>query len=86
MKRTISDAQIQLFVTNCIELLKITGDGIDFDGEHLSEIAGIKEQQRNVLEKIFPALRTAMDANGLSDKLIGYTTRFNAFWGAGEVA
>ena len=83
LKRTISDDQIQLFVTNCIDLLKITGDGIDFDWEHLSENADIKEQQRHVLGKIFPVLRTAMDENGLSDKLIGYTTRFNAFWGAG---
>ncbi len=83
LKRTISDSQIQLFITNCIDLLKITGDGIDFDWEHLSEITEIKEQQRHVLGKIFPALRNAMDENGLSDKLIGYTTRFNAFWGAG---
>ena len=83
LKRTISDAQIPAFVSNCIDLLKIAGDGIDFDWEHLSEIAEIKEQQRHVLGKIFPALRNAMDENGLSDKLIGYTTRFNAFWGAG---
>ena len=86
LKRTISDSQIQLLVTNCINLLKITGDGIDFDWEHLSEISEIKTQQRQVLGKIFPALRTAMDENGMADKLIGYTTRFNTFWGGEDVA
>ncbi|WP_051261549.1 glycoside hydrolase family 18 protein [Desulfovibrio inopinatus] len=80
LTRTISDDQIQAFVDYCVKLLSLTGDGIDFDWEHLSENSDIKDQQRHVLGKIFPVLRKALDENGLHDKLIGYTTRLNAFW------
>lgn len=77
---TVSDEQVPAFVEQCVELLKVAGDGIDFDWEHLSDNAEARSQQRKVLGKIFPALRKALDDNGMSDKLIGYTTRFNAFW------
>jgi len=80
LTRTLSDEQIPAFVDRCVALLELAGDGIDFDWEHLSEHAEIRDQQRRVLGKIFPALRQALDAGGLSGKRIGYTTRFNAFW------
>lgn len=80
LTRTLSDEQIPAFVERCVALLQLAGDGIDFDWEHLSTHADIREQQRRVLGKIFPALRQALDAVGLSHKQIGYTTRFNAFW------
>ncbi len=80
LTQTISDEQVSTFVDYCVRLLELSGDGIDFDWEHLSYNADIKSQQRHVLGKIFVALRQALDDNGLSDKLIGYTTRFNAFW------
>lgn len=80
MTETISDEQIPLFVDKCVNLLRLSGDGIDFDWEHLSSDPGIKNQQRSVLGKIIPALRQALNENGMPDKLIGYTTRFNAFW------
>jgi glycosyl hydrolase family 18 (putative chitinase) len=80
LTKTVTDEQVTAFVSQCVKLLKITGDGIDFDWEHLSNNPDIESQQRRVLGKIFPALRKALDVNGMSDKEIGYTTRFNAFW------
>ncbi len=80
LTQTISDEQIPAFVTKCVNLLKLSGDGIDFDWEHLSADASIAAQQRRVLGKVLPALRQALDENGLSGKLLGYTTRMNAFW------
>jgi len=80
LTRTISDDQIPTFVAYCVNLLQVAGDGIDFDWEHLSDNDDISTQQRAVLGKILPALRQALDDAGMSDKLLGYTTRFNAFW------
>jgi endo-chitodextinase len=80
LTQTIRDEQITAFVGQCVKLLQIAGDGIDFDWEHLSNNKDIKAQQRAVLGKIFVQLRKALDDKDLSDKLIGYTTRFNAFW------
>ncbi|MCP3964763.1 MAG: hypothetical protein GY750_04725 [Lentisphaerae bacterium] len=80
LTKTISDAQIDTFVTKCVELLKLAGDGIDFDWEHLSEDSSIVTQQRATLGKVMYKLRVALDKAGMSDKLIGYTTRFNAFY------
>ena len=81
LTQTISDEQIPAFVNQCVELLKLAGDGIDFDWEHLSTTdSSIVYQQRRVLGKIFPELRKALDDAGMPEKLIGYTTRFNAFW------
>jgi len=80
LTKTISNEQVTFFVGQCVALLENSGDGIDFDWEHLSSNDDIKSQQRRILGKIFPALRKALDNNSMSDKLIGYTTRFNSFW------
>ncbi len=79
---TITDGQIPALVDYLVRLLQLSGDGVDFDWEHLSTASdpGVRNQQRRVLGKIFAALRPALDAAGLSDRQIGYTTRFNAFW------
>jgi len=84
LTKTLHEDQIPTFVDKCIELLKLgngtLGDGIDFDWEHLSEDASIKDEQRMLLAKTMLALRTALDSEGMADKTVGYTTRFNAFW------
>lgn len=80
LTQTISDDQVSALVAQCVLLLKLGSDGIDFDWEHLSNDPAISYQQRRVMGKLFPALRKALDENGLSDKMIGYTTRLNAFW------
>lgn len=80
LTQTISDDQVSDFVDYCVNLLKNWGDGIDLDWEHLSDDPSISDQQRRVLGKVFVALRQALDDNGLSDKLLSYTTRFNSFW------
>ena len=67
-----------------VELLEtVGGDGIDFDWEHLSEYKGIDDalhaQQRQIVGKVIVALKAALVANGMTDKLITYTPRYNAF-------
>jgi len=82
--KTLHEEQIPDFVDKCVELLKLDngtlGDGIDFDWEHLSEDPQIKDEQRARIAKTMLALRTRLDEEGMQDKRIGYTTRFNAFW------
>ncbi|ASG67793.1 hypothetical protein fh0823_09080 [Francisella halioticida] len=39
LQQTITDDQIDSFVNQVIELLKLGGDGVDFDWEHLSQLA-----------------------------------------------
>ena len=80
LTKTLHEDQIPQFVDKCVELLKLTGDGIDFDWEHLSEDSEIVDDQRRVLAKTMLALRSTLDKEGLQDKQLGYTTRFNAFW------
>ncbi|TDT72788.1 glycosyl hydrolase family 18 (putative chitinase), partial [Allofrancisella inopinata] len=85
LQQTISDDQIDAFVNQVIELLKLGGDGVDFDWEHLSQLADgspnpNKEQQLATLAKTLKTLRKKLDDEGMSDKQIGYTTRFNAFF------
>lgn len=78
--KTITPNQVDNFVNQCVELLKLSGDGIDFDWEHLSQDASIRDEQLQTLANVLLKLRQALDQAGLSDKEIGYTTRFNAFW------
>ncbi|WP_407878140.1 glycosyl hydrolase family 18 protein, partial [Francisella sciaenopsi] len=85
LQQTISDSQIDTFVNQVVELLKIGGDGVDFDWEHLSQLANgsvnpNKDQQLATLAKTLKTLREKLDAEGMTDKQIGYTTRFNAFF------
>ncbi|WP_442902171.1 glycosyl hydrolase family 18 protein [Francisella sp. 19S2-10] len=85
LQQTISDNQIDNFVNQVIELLKLGGDGVDFDWEHLSQLANgkpnpNKDQQLATLAKTMKTLRERLDAEGMQDKQIGYTTRFNAFF------
>lgn len=60
--------------------MKKSGDGIDFDWEHLSADASIRDEQLETIASVMLALRSGLNRAGLNDKLIGYTTRFNAFW------
>jgi len=78
---TIGDSQVNSLVEKIVALLQIAGDGIDLDFEHLSEHTGdVLTQQRLVVGKLVVALKSAFAANGLQDKLIVYTPRYNAFW------
>merc|ERR1712174_176904 len=72
-----------------VELLeKVGGDGIDFDWEHLSEFKDIDnalhQQQRQIVGKVIVALKDALVARGMADKLITYTPRYNAFLDGGN--
>ena len=82
--KTISDEQIPLFVEKVVQLLRLGGDGVDFDWEHLSQYKHSDEalfrQQRAVVGKTISALRKGLDAAGMHDKHISYTTRWNCFW------
>ena len=80
LTKTLHAGQITNFVKKCVALLKMDGDGIDFDFEHLSEDSSIVMQQRKTLAKTMFKLRRELDRAGMKDKQIGYTTRFNAFW------
>ena len=80
LTKTLQENQISAFVEICVSLLKIAGDGIDFDWEHLSEDAENTLEQREVLAKTMLALRNGLDKEEMLDKQIGYTIRFNAFW------
>ena len=79
LTETISEAQIKTLASKCVSLLKIAGDGVDFDWEHLSDDPNISSQQRTTLGKFIVELRKELDVVGMKDKMIGYTTRFNAF-------
>ncbi len=79
LTKTIKPEQIDTFVNKVVELLKLSGDGVDFDWEHLSQDQAITEQQLDTLAETLLKLRQALDKAGMQDKQIGYTTRFNAF-------
>lgn len=84
LTKTVSRSQVQTLANEIVELLKIGGDGVDFDWEHLSDDATQSAQQRKNLANVFLTVRETLDAHGMSDKKIGYTTRFNAFWEDGN--
>jgi len=44
LTKTIRMDQIDTFVEKCVELLQFTGDGIDFDWEHLAADSSIKAE------------------------------------------
>ena len=85
LKRTISDGQVDDVVAMLVELLEtVGGDGIDFDWEHLSAYKdidpGLHAQQRLIVGKVIVALKDALVAKGMGDRIISYTPRYNAFW------
>ncbi|WP_325099827.1 glycosyl hydrolase family 18 protein [Allofrancisella guangzhouensis] len=89
LQQTIKPEQIDSFVTQCVNLLKQYGDGIDFDWEHLHQLANGQpnpnaKEQTDTLAKTMLKLRQALDDAGMYDKEVGYTTRFNAFFGNSE--
>ena len=71
-----------------VELLEtVGGDGVDFDWEHLSEYKDIYDalhaQQRLIVGKVIVALKDALVAKGMGDRIISFTPRYNAFWDGG---
>ena len=71
-----------------VELLEtVGGDGIDFDWEHLSAYKdsdpALHAQQRLIVGKVIVALKDALVAKGMGDRIISYTPRYNAFWDGG---
>jgi len=84
LTKTISDDQVDLLVRMLVTLLqRHGGDGIDFDWEHLSDHklsdAPLHAQQRLIVGKVIVALKDSLVAEGLADKLIIYTPRYNGF-------
>lgn len=88
LTKTISDEQISTFVDQVVSLLKYSGDGVDLDWEHLStdKDASVVKQQRAVLGKTVKALRSAFKIEGLANRTISYTTRWNCFWTSDDAA
>ena len=90
LTKTITDAQIPKFVEMCVKLLRLGGDGIDFDWEHLSNFKDadpqLFRQQRAIVGKTISALRMALDEAGMEDKHISYTTRWQCFWTSADAS
>lgn len=63
-----------------VDLIKLGGDGVDFDWEHMSQDPTKADQLRKTMASVLLKTRETLDAAGLTDAKIGYTTRFNAFW------
>jgi hypothetical protein len=80
LTHTIRADQEDHLVSKLIELVSKYGDGIDFDFEHMSDDATFRDQQLKSLASVLKKLRTGLDAAGHVDKIIVYTTRFNAFY------
>jgi len=82
--RTLRDDQINTFATQVVNLLKVAGDGVDLDWEHISEgDQNDKEswsQRRHIIGKTIKAIWSKLREAGMSDKTISYTARFNCFW------
>ena len=57
LTQTIKLNQVDAFVAKCVDLLKKSGDGIDFDWEHLSQNASIRDEQLNTLAMTLLKLR-----------------------------
>ena len=84
LTKTISDDQVGPLVDMLVTLLeRHGGDGIDFDWEHLSKYKdadpALHAQQRRIVGKVIVALKDALVAAGMGDKLITYTPRYNGF-------
>ncbi|MDE4951168.1 hypothetical protein NAI70_11230, partial [Francisella tularensis subsp. holarctica] len=67
LQQTLKDDLFDAFVDQVVELLKLAVDGIDFDWEHMSQLANgstntNKDQQLAVLAKNLKTLRDRLDA------------------------
>ncbi len=73
LEQTIGWNQIDAFVQLCVDLLKQYGDGVDFDWEHLTQLASGgpnpngAQQLKNIAEAMY-RLRRALDREGLQNK------------------
>jgi len=79
LTKAIAPDQVNDFVDEVLGLLNESGDGIDFDWEHLSDDPSIATQQRETLAEVLLTLNQRLRQEGMNDKMVGYTTRFNAF-------
>ena len=68
LTQTISSDQVDLFVEKAVALLKMGGDGIDFDWEHLSSDLALRDNQIRNLASILNKLRKSLDANDMHEK------------------
>ena len=73
--QAVHDDDMDDFTDKVANLLTQVGDGVDLDFEHISD--GV---YRLKFAKLLYKLRQKLDKLGLQDKLIGYTTRYNAAW------
>ncbi|KAH8086728.1 hypothetical protein JL720_7171 [Aureococcus anophagefferens] len=84
LTKTIDDDQVAALVDQLVQLLAMGADGIDFDWEHLSKYRdsdpAVYAQQRLIVGKVIAALKPALVAAGMGDKIISYTPRYNAFF------
>lgn len=84
IETTVLPHQVDKFVEILIDLLKQYGAGVDFDWEHMSQLANGNENPKKLtllktLGDIMVKLRYALNKLGLYNLHIGYTTRFNGF-------
>lgn len=90
LTKTISDEQIPKFAEQVVSLLKLGGDGVDLDWEHLSNYKdtdpALFAQQRAIVGKTITAVRSALKDAGMADKHLSYTSRWNCFWYSSDAA
>ena len=79
LQKTLRHDQIDAFITQVVDLLKLSGDGVDFDWEHLSANPDIRTEQLNTMAEMLLKLHQALATAGMQDKEVTFTTRFNSF-------
>lgn len=75
----VKEEQYDNFIGQIVTMLHKAGDGIDLDFEHLSvddDDGKLRKNFAHLLKK----LREGLDKEGLKEKTIGYTARYNAAW------
>lgn len=57
LTETIRMDQVDLFVSKIIAMLRLGGDGVDFDWEHLGQDLALKDQQTKTIATVLNRLR-----------------------------
>jgi len=55
--KAVRDDQVQLFASKVVQLLKVGGDGIDFDWEHLSDDPSLRRHETTTMGSVLYTVR-----------------------------
>ena len=55
--KAVREDQVQLFASKAVQLLKVGGDGIDFDWEHLSDDPSLRSQETTTMADVLHTVR-----------------------------